>query len=279
MKFVASIQMAFTMNPYRAEYHSPQRGSETFVDSASSTIILKTKLSGSMKLIKHRRIPGKISAFVQRIEYQKRCLAHAHILFLSDFDIQDLHAAEEVINVRYPEDSPFPEQEQMVSDFRQVIGSYQMNHHLKLYRLPDWKIDSVTLKKFHTRQEFVATTLILPVILRKRTLFLIIPCCLAHFRCRQCLQDIPSEECIGYALKCRSKSSDSGRISLNNAFYEGPFATRSEKLRQYPATRISSACECFAGICGYWRRHMKPTIQIFGIHSPGPENSLNVWSP
>jgi hypothetical protein len=24
---------------------------------------------------------------------------------------------------------------------------------------------------------------------------------------------------------------------------------------------------------------MKPTIQIFGIHSPGPENSLNVWSP
>jgi hypothetical protein len=39
---------------------------------------------------------------------------------------------------------------------------------------------------------------------------------------------------------------------------------------QYPAaTRILSASECFAGICGYWRHRMKPTIHVLEIQLPG----------
>jgi hypothetical protein len=37
----------------------------------------------------------------------------------------------------------------------------------------------------------------------------------------------------------------------------------------YAATRISSASEGFADICGYQRYQMKPTVCIPGIHLPG----------
>jgi hypothetical protein len=32
---------------------------------------------------------------------------------------------------------------------------------------------------------------------------------------------------------------------------------------------VTSACECFAGICDFWRHHMKPTVRSLGIHLPG----------
>jgi hypothetical protein len=32
--------------------------------------------------------------------------------------------------------------------------------------------------------------------------------------------------------------------------------------------------ECFAGICGYWRHHMKPTVHVLGIHLPGQKTAL-----
>jgi hypothetical protein len=40
-------------------------------------------------------------------------------------------------------------------------------------------------------------------------------------------------------------------------------------LRYYAATRISSTSERFAGICGYWQHHMKPTVHVLGMHLPG----------
>jgi hypothetical protein len=50
---------------------------------------------------------GQSFSFVWRIEYHKRGLPHAHILFWADFDTKNIDAVDEVINVRYPKDSRF----------------------------------------------------------------------------------------------------------------------------------------------------------------------------
>jgi hypothetical protein len=60
-----------------------------------------------MNFIQNHQILGKALAFVWRIEYQKRGLPHAHILFWADFDTQDINAVDAVINARYPKNSPF----------------------------------------------------------------------------------------------------------------------------------------------------------------------------
>jgi hypothetical protein len=124
------------MNPYWVDYQALKGDDASFSDLAMTAIVFKTKLSALMKFIQQREILGKISAFVWRIEYQKRALPYAHILFLSDFDTQDVHAVETVINVRYPKDSPFPDDEGIVTDFRQLIDLYQIHHHSKRCRLP-----------------------------------------------------------------------------------------------------------------------------------------------
>jgi hypothetical protein len=54
-----------------------------------------------MQFIARRKILGTIKGYVWRIEYQKRGLPHAHILFWADFDPENIDAAETVINVRY----------------------------------------------------------------------------------------------------------------------------------------------------------------------------------
>jgi hypothetical protein len=92
---------------------------------------------------------------------------------------------------------------------------------------------------------------------------------LAYFWCHHCLEVIHSEQSIGYVLKYCSKNSDAGRLSLRNVLYEGHSVSKSGKLYYYPATRISSASEYLAGICGYWRHHLKPSVQILNIHLPG----------
>jgi hypothetical protein len=91
----------------------------------------------------------------------------------------------------------------------------------------------------------------------------------ASFRAHHCREAIHSEQCIGYILKYYAKRSDAGRTSLQNILYEGYSVTRVNKLQYYAAARISSAEEYFAGICGYWRHHMKPTVHVLGIHLPG----------
>jgi hypothetical protein len=60
-----------------------------------------------MNFIQKHQIMGKVSAFVWRIEYQKRGLPHVHVLFWTDFDTQDIDAVDEAINARYPKNSPF----------------------------------------------------------------------------------------------------------------------------------------------------------------------------
>jgi hypothetical protein len=77
------------------------------------------------------------------------------------------------------------------------------------------------------------------------------PLLLASFRCHHCLEVIHSEQCIGYVLKYCSKNSDAGRVSVKDFLYEGHSVSISDKLHYDAATRISSASECFAGICGY----------------------------
>jgi hypothetical protein len=96
-----------------------------------SAIIFKLKLSALMKFLTKRKILGEISAIVWRIEYQKRGIPHAHILLWTNFDTQDIHAVEKVINVRYPKRTPFIEDREMVSDFRKLIDSFQIHHHSK----------------------------------------------------------------------------------------------------------------------------------------------------
>jgi DNA polymerase III delta prime subunit len=261
--------LTFTMNPYWADYQSLKRGRETFADSAMTAIIFKSKLSALMKFIQDHQILGNISAFVWRIEYQQRGLPHAHILFWSDFDTQDIPAVEAVINVRYPRDSQFLEQKERVTDCRKLIDSYQIHHHSKRCRLPDGKCrfgypqPSLDVTKIrHHRYHFARDAQEANIVPHNTLL-------LTYFRCHHCLEVIHSEQCIGYVLKYCSKNSDSGRISLQNVLYEGHSVTRVEKLQDYAATRISSASECFAGICGYWRHHMKPSVRILGIHLPG----------
>jgi hypothetical protein len=62
------------------------RGDGVFADSGMAAIMCKIKLSTLMNFIRTHRILGKVSAFVWRIEYQKRGLPHAHIFFWADFD-------------------------------------------------------------------------------------------------------------------------------------------------------------------------------------------------
>jgi hypothetical protein len=127
------------MTPLWVDYQALKRGGETFADSAVGTIIFKPKLSALMQFIQKYEILRRVSAFVWRIEYQKRGLPRAHILSWSDFDTQDIQAAESVINVRYPNDSPFIEDRGMVSDLCQLIDAFQIHHHSKRCRLPNGK--------------------------------------------------------------------------------------------------------------------------------------------
>jgi hypothetical protein len=121
------------MNPHWPDYQALRRGDDVFADSAMGSIIFKTKLSALMKFIQKKRIFGKVSAFLWSIEYQKRGPPHTHILLWSDFDTQGVPATETIINVRYQKDSPFPDDEGMATDFRQLIDSYQIHHHSKRY--------------------------------------------------------------------------------------------------------------------------------------------------
>jgi hypothetical protein len=83
------------------------RGDGVFADSAIAAIIFKIRLSALMNFIQKHQILDKVSAFVWRIEYQQRDLPHAHIIFWTDFDTQDIDAGDAVINARCPNHSPF----------------------------------------------------------------------------------------------------------------------------------------------------------------------------
>jgi hypothetical protein len=54
------------------------RGDGVFADSAIAAIIFKIKLSALMNFIQKHQILGKVSAFLWRIEYQKKVF-HMHM--------------------------------------------------------------------------------------------------------------------------------------------------------------------------------------------------------
>jgi hypothetical protein len=157
----------------------------------------------------------------------------------------------------------------MVSDFRQLIDAYQIHHHYKRCRLPNGKC------RFGYPQEMAGHTRIRGHNYRfardaeEGNIVPHNPSLLVSFRAHHCLEVIYSEQCIGYVLKHCVKNFDAGRISLQNVLYENYSVTRVNKLQYYAATRISSASECFTGICGYWQHHMKPTVHVLGVHLLG----------
>jgi hypothetical protein len=261
--------LTFTMNPYWPEYQALKRESGNFGDSAIMAIVFKEKLSGLMMFLKRRRTLGTIFAFVWRIEYQRRGLPHAHLLFWTDFQTQIVESVDSVISVRYPKVSPFLDDEEAVADFRVLIESYQKHHHSRRCGVPPGPC------RFGYPQPAVPRT----TIRRLRYCFArdvdggdIVPhnpFLLAHFRCHHCLEVIHSDQAIGYVLKYCTKNPDAGHVHLRPVLYEGHVITPDNRLEYYAATRIASAPEAFAGICGFWRHHMKPRVRSLGIHLPG----------
>jgi hypothetical protein len=59
------------VNPHWPDYQALKRGDDVFADLAMAPIIFKTKLSRLMKFIQKKKLFGKVSAFLWRIEYQK----------------------------------------------------------------------------------------------------------------------------------------------------------------------------------------------------------------
>jgi hypothetical protein len=157
----------------------------------------------------------------------------------------------------------------MVSDFRQLIDAIQIHHHSKRCRLPNGRCRFSHPQQISDQRKIQGHTHLFPGDAQEDNIVLHNPLLLAYFRCHHCLEVIHSKQCIGYVLKYCSKNSGAGSISGQNLLYEGHSVIRSDKLLYFAATRISSASECFAGICGYWRHHMKPIVIILGIHLSG----------
>jgi hypothetical protein len=220
-----------------------------------------------MNFIQKHQILGKVSAFIWRIEYQKRGLPHAHILFGGSSIPKTLMPLMRLSMPDIQKNSPFDDQG-MMSYFHQLIDAYQIYHHFKRCRLPNGKC------RFGYPQEMAGHTRIRghnTHFTRDAEKGNIVPhnlSLLASFRAHHCLEVIHSELCIGYVLKYCAKNSDTGRISLQNVLYDGYSVTRVNKLQYYAATLISSASECFTGIYGYLRHHMKPIVRVLGIHIP-----------
>jgi hypothetical protein len=240
------------MNPHWPDYKALMRGDGVFADPAIAVIIFKIKLSALMNFTQKQQILSKVSDFVWRIEYQESDLLHAHILFWTDFDTQDIDAVDAAINARYRKNAPFLNDSGMVSDFCQLIDAYQIHRHSKRCRFPSGKC------RFGYPQEMAGYTRIrdhnyhFARDAEEGNIMPHNPSLLASFRAHQCLEVIPSEQSIGCVLKFCAKNSDAGWISLQNVLSEGYSVTRVDKLQYYAATRIPSASECFAGICGYW---------------------------
>jgi hypothetical protein len=76
----AHIFLLFTTNPHWPDYHALKRVDDVFTEPEMGSIIFETKLSAFMKFIQKKKVFGKVSAFVWRIEYQKRGLPQGHIL-------------------------------------------------------------------------------------------------------------------------------------------------------------------------------------------------------
>jgi hypothetical protein len=261
--------LTFTMNPYWADFQALKRSDGQYSDSSMAALVFKSKIFALMKFIRSRKILGTVSAFVWRIEYQRRGLPHAHVLFWSDYNTADVGAVEEVVNVHFPKDSPFLGDQELVLDFRNLIKTYQLHTHSPRCRTATGACRYGYPHPAHEKSTIVGHSYVFARSEGEENIVPHNPEILAAFRCHHCLEVIHSDQCIGYVLKYCSKNSDDGEVSLNHVLYEGRPVRPGEKLEHFAATRISSACECFAGICGFWRHHIKPAVEVLNIHLEG----------
>jgi hypothetical protein len=128
---VPTFFLPFTMNLYLLEFMALKRGEGTFSDSAMATIGFPLKLNALVQKIKAEKSLGSVLAFVWRIEYQRRGLPHARLLFWSDCDTTDVAAIDKIVNVRFPRTSPLCHEHNLVADFRTLIKTYQIHNHSK----------------------------------------------------------------------------------------------------------------------------------------------------
>jgi hypothetical protein len=56
---------------------------------------------------------------------------------------------------------------------------------------------------------------------------------------------------------------------LERVCYEDRPVRRSKRPEDFVETRISSGRGRFARICGFWRHHRKPTVNVLNIHLEG----------
>jgi hypothetical protein len=112
------------------------RGDGEFADSVMAEIIFKIKFSGLMKFIQKHQILSKVSTFVWRTEYQQEVF---HML-ISSFGLTSI--SKTLMRWSMPDiqkNSAFFNNQGMVSNFRQLIGTYQIHHHSERCRLPNGK--------------------------------------------------------------------------------------------------------------------------------------------
>jgi hypothetical protein len=66
--------LTISMNPNWFDYYALRKGLGAFSDSATATLVFRLKLLGLMAHLQKSKTLGNLSAYVWRIEYQKRGL-------------------------------------------------------------------------------------------------------------------------------------------------------------------------------------------------------------
>jgi hypothetical protein len=280
--------LTFTMNPHWHDDVALRRENKSFGDSPMIAMILKQRLSGLMKMLRTKELLGSILGFVWRIKYQKRGLPHAYILLWTDFDSGDLVSVDAAINVRYPLLSPFIGDDQKSADFVEMIKSYQVHRHSRRCETPEHRC----------RYGYPLPPRPNTVIQRRRFVFArdedskdVVPHnfhLLSQFRCYRCWEVIHSEQAIGHVMKYWTRNNDERTVAAGRVLYEGVAVHERQNPQYYAATRIASAAESFAALCGFWLHHMRPTVITLGFHledqkivmaGPGEDSAARVNFP
>ena len=276
--------LTVTMNPYWIELKSLSRNKNIYSDSAMISLVFKQKLKTILNFINTRKLFGEVKAYVWRIEYQKRGLPHAHILFWTDFDTSNLQDVDKVVNVRYPLISPFLNDTLMINDITELINMYQIHSHSSRCTSKDGKC------QFNYPQPISEKTKIVNhryIFARSENEVMIVPhnsLLLTYLRSHHCLEVISSDQCIGYILKYCTKNSDFSKIDMKPVrLFNKEVDRKKNPLEHFVASRLASGPECFSCICGFWRYHISKTILIIKFHLEGKKiiytTSKNDYDP
>ena len=262
--------LTITMNPYWVELRSLSRNKSIYSDSAIISLVFRQKLKTIINFINTRKIFGEVKAYVWRIEYQKRGLPHAHILFWTDFDTSNLQDVDKIENVRYPLVSPFLNDTLMINDLTELINMYQIHSHSSRCKTKEGKC------QFNYPQPISEKTKIVNhryIFARGENEVMIVPhnpILLTYLRSHHCLEIISSDQCIGYILKYCTKNSDFSKIDMKPVrLFNKEVDKKSNPLEHFVASRIASGPECFSCICSFWRYHVSKTIVIIKFHLEG----------